>query len=233
MSENKSQRAPYKFLIFFVAAFISCYITQAVLLNRLISVGYGYITGGTFIYFTSPLILDVVAEVYGYKIARQLVWCGLFSFIFLSTSVYICFKMPYPSFWTPTIEAYNTALHSVVRTGLVSSVTVFIGQMINSYLIVKWKVLTRGKYFWLRSVSSSIIGDSVTVILSILGVFLGRVPHNIFTHNILQELIIMVAFSAIGAIPAAILAKIVARHEGLNRFDTFTNFNPFNITIHR
>ena len=229
---EKHQKSHYKYLIYFVSAFIACYVVQEVLLNRLISLGYGYITGGSFIYFISPLILDVVAEVYGYKIARQLIWCGLFSFIFLSMSVYFCFKMPYPEFWSSTIQSYDVALGSVVRTGLVSSVTVFIGQIINSYLMVKWKILTRGKYFWLRSLGSSVIGDTATVTLTTLGVFFGRVPHNLFnlfTHNILQELVVMVVFSAFGAIPASILARLAARGEGINRFSKQTDFNPFKL----
>jgi uncharacterized integral membrane protein (TIGR00697 family) len=197
------------------------------LLNRLISVGYGYITGGTFIYFTSPLIIDVVAEVYGFNTARKLIWCGLFSFVFLSASVYLCFKMPYPLFWKQTIQAYKTALGSIVRTSLVSAATVFVGQMINSYLIVKWKILTRGKYFWLRSLGSSIIGDSATVALTTIGGFTGRVPHNIFTHNIAQELIIMVVFSAIGALPASFLATVVSKSECIPQYEPRCGFNPF------
>ena len=39
----------------------------------------------------------------------------------------------------------------------------------NIYLLVKWKALLNGKYFWLRSMGSSIIGE---IIYSILAVFL-------------------------------------------------------------
>lgn len=172
------QRKSYKYLICFIAAFIAFYLTQEVLLNRLISIAGGYITGGTFIYFASPLIVDVVAEIYGYKVARQMIWCGLLALLFFAFSIFICFKMPYP-------------------------------------------------YFWMRSFGSSVIGDSITVILTTLGTFLGRVPMGVFVQNLVPELTIMIIFSLAGAIPAMFLVKILAKAEGVNRYDVFVNYNPF------
>jgi uncharacterized integral membrane protein (TIGR00697 family) len=227
MIDHKFARESNKYLMYFVAAFIACYLIECVLYNRLISIGNGYITGGTFIYYTSSLIVDVVAEVYGYQVAKGLVLCGLFSFFFLAGSIYFVFKMPYPTFWSSTILAYHTALDSTVRTCLVGAVAVFIGQKINSYLIVKWKVMTRGKYFWLRSLGSSVIGDSVTAVLASLGTFFGRVPGDFFIHIILPTLEIMVLFTAIGAVPASWLVKWVCKAEGIDRFSRKSLLNPF------
>ena len=223
--ENKFVES--RFIIYFASAFIASYIVQEILLNRLISVWHGYITGGTFIYFASPLIIDVVAEVYGFRIAKKLVWSGLFSFLFLAISIFVCFMMPYPKFWKSTIDAYQLALGSVVRTALVSSVTVFLGQLVNTYLITKWKVLLRGRFFWLRSSGSSIIGDAVTVTLTTVGVFSGRVPVGLFTHNILQELVIMVSFSILGAVPATLIVKLVKRYENFDQENSHISYNPF------
>ena len=226
---SSQQTKSYKYLIYFVTAFISCYLTQEILLTRLISVGWGYITGGTFVYFTSPLIIDVVAEVYGYKVARQILWCGLFATLFMALCIAILIRVPYPAFWSNVITAYNTALGSIPRVAIVSSITILIGQLINAYLISKWKILMRGRYFWLRSLSSSIIGDSVTVTLSIIGIFSGQFTVSMLTANIVPELIVMVLFTSIGAIPAAFLAKMVAKAEGLNNYDVGVNFNPFRL----
>ena len=230
MMDKNFQREPNRYLMYFVAAFIACYTVQIVLYNRLISIGHGYIPGGTFIYYTSPLILDIVSEIYGYQVAKRLIWCGLFSFLFLAGSIYFVFKMPYPIFWSSTILAYHTALDSTVWTSLVGAVVVFIGQKINSYLIVKWKIMTRGKYFWLRSLGSSVIGDSLTAGLASVVIFTGRVPGHLFSlisHSILPTLVIMVLFTAIGALPASILVILVSKAEGIDRFDTRSVLNPF------
>lgn len=219
-----------KYLMYFVTAFLTCYLTQEILLNRLISIGaHYYITGGTFVYFASPLIIDVVTEVYGYKIARQLLWCGLVAPLFMALCFAIFTHPAYPAFWSNMIGAYNTVLDPVVRVAIVSSITIFIGQLVNVFLISKWRVLTRGKYFWLRCLGASVIGDSVTVVSSILLIFSGRIPLGILMDNIIPELVIMVVFTALGAIPAVFLAKIVAKKEGLNNYDTKVDFNPFKL----
>lgn len=223
MDQNKRP----KYLVYFVVAFITCYLTQEVLLNRLTDIGIGYITGGTFIYFTSPLIMDVVAEVYGYKVAKNLLWCGLISLLFFAFCIGICLMTPYPIFWKKTAIAYAQALDSVVRTAVVSVITVFLGQLVNVYFISKWKVLTNGRYFWLRSVGSSILGDSVTVILTTLGTFWGRIPPGVFIHNIVPELVIMVLFSALGALPATYIAYALKKAEGFDVYDTNISYNPF------
>ncbi|PIR11586.1 MAG: hypothetical protein COV52_03165 [Gammaproteobacteria bacterium CG11_big_fil_rev_8_21_14_0_20_46_22] len=222
----------YKYLIFYVTAFVLCFLTQEVLLNRLIMLGGRYyVTGGTFIYFVSPLITDVVAEVYGYQIARQILWLGLFCILFLAVCTAIVIRLPYPPFWQADAHAYSMALNFLFRGTVVGIVAVIIGQFINIYLISKWKILLQGKYFWMRSTGSSIIGDAVTVTISIVFIFWGRVPFSEFSAFLIPELVIMVVFSAAGAVPALFLAKLTAKAEGLNNYDVGVNFNPFAFTI--
>ena len=85
-----TKHKPYKYLIYFTTAFMTFYLTQIVILNRLIRVGHFCITGGCIIYFLSPLLADVVAEVYGYNIAKKMLWCGLFGLLFMGIIVFIC-----------------------------------------------------------------------------------------------------------------------------------------------
>lgn len=100
------QKPYYKYLNIYVAVFISFYLTQAVLPNRLINIGGLYITGGTFIYFLSPLVLDVTAEVYGYKVARQMLWLGFAAIVFFSVVVGFGIIASSPPFLRCTAEAY-------------------------------------------------------------------------------------------------------------------------------
>lgn len=222
-----SLHKPYKYLTFFVAAFITCYLTQEVVLNRLISIGSGYITGGTFIYFISPLLVDVVAEVYGYRTARQMLWCGIFALIFLAMTTALILRAPYPVFWGRIANAYDIVLKPTLYASIVGSIVIFVGQLVNAFLISKWKILIRGKYFVMRSVVSTIIGDSITVILSILFIFAGRISKDMFVSILVPELIIMIIFSIFGSFPAWWLSRVVIKAEGFDNYDIEVNFNPF------
>ncbi len=220
-------RAHYKCIAYFVAAFITCYLTQEILLNRLISIFSGYITGGALIYFISPMIVDVVAEVYGYRVARQIVWCGLIAPLFLALCVFIVLHAPSPPFWRKTAMSYNYVLGSIPRVAIVSSITIFCGQMLNAHFISRWKILTQGRYFWLRSIGSSALGDGFTVISSTMVIFYGKLPVELIVKNILTNLTMMLIVSAVGAIPATFLARKVASIEGIDIYNTRVDFNPF------
>lgn len=226
-----SQTKSPKYFIYFVAAFLTCSLTQEVLLNRFISldIGSAYITGGAFICLTSLLIIDIVTEVYGYKLARQMVWCGFFAPLIMAVFITICLRMPYPTFWSKVIMAYQISLGSILRVAIVSAVALLVGQFINAYLISKWKILTKGKYFWLRSLGSSCIGDTVSVITAIILIFAGRAPFHMMIVNIVTNLATGFFFTAVGAIPAAGLAKVMSKIERLDNYDTGVNFNPFKL----
>lgn len=224
---NKINGAGYKHLIYFVAAFITFYLIQLILFNRLIAVGQFAITGGCVIYFISPLIIDVVAEVYGYSVAKKLLWCGLFSLLFSALSLYMCLRMPSPDFWLKENQAYNVALGSLPRAAIIACLMIFVGQLINAFLISKWKNLTRGRYFWLRSVGSSIIGDVTTLSLANFTIFIHRLSAEAMLVVIIPQVVVLIICSALGAIPASFLARFIAKSEGLNVYDARVNFNPF------
>lgn len=228
---TKLHTQQYKYLTMFIVAFVTCYLTSEVVINRLVSIGGGYITGGTFIYFISPMVTDVVTEVYGYRVARQMLWYGIFSWIFLGVGVALCLLAPYPVFWEENAKAFNIALGPLLHSSLVSSFAVLTGQLVNSYLLSKWKILLRGRFFWFRSVSSSIIGDGITVTLSILGIFAGRIPTDAYMLTLFPEFVIMIVFSSISAIPASYLANFVKKAEKLDTYDIGISFNPFKLAI--
>lgn len=229
---NRTYEKPYKYYTFLIAAFISCYLVSGFVLNRLISIdGNYYITGGTFIYFFSPIICDVVTEVYGYKIARQMLWSGIFAQFFMAICATLIMKAPYPTFWASNDADYAVVLGPLLRSSISGFFAIFIGQFTNAYLVSKWKILLKGKYFWLRSVASSFIGDSLTVTIAILGIFIGRMPTHDLSDTLIPELIIMILFSLLASIPASFLAKFLKRAENIDPYDSGINFNPFKLGL--
>lgn len=230
--KKKSESSQPKYFIFFVTAYITFSLTQEILLNRFVSIkiGSAYITGGALVCLSSLLIIDIVTEVYGYKLARKMAWCGFFAPIVMAGLITLCLHMPYPIFWKETIIAYQQALSSILKIALVSSPCLLAGQLINAYLISKWKILMRGKYFWLRSIGSSVIGDSISVILSLMLIYAGRAPFHLIWINAFTNISIGFIFTTIAATPSAYIAKLTTKVEGLSIYDTTIDFNPFKLT---
>ena len=64
----------------------------------------------------------------------------------------------------------------LLRVLFVSFVTTFISEFINIYIISKWKILLRGKYYWLRSLGSSGVGVFVYAFIASFISFVGILP---------------------------------------------------------
>lgn len=98
MSEA-NERKVYKFLILIVTLYVTAILAPIVLVHKLITIG-GFVTSPCIFLFPLSFIFgDIIAEVYGYKIARQVVWSGIASIFIFSASAQYLSKIPSPAFW--------------------------------------------------------------------------------------------------------------------------------------
>lgn len=101
-------------------------------------------------------------------------------FVFLSINLPAFTK--YPEY----AHAYNIILHLLLRASIANAIAIAIGSFFNIYLLSKWKMLIKGKYFWLRSLGSSAIGESFYTIFVVSLVNVGLVNFNDTASGILE-----------------------------------------------
>jgi uncharacterized integral membrane protein (TIGR00697 family) len=217
----------YKYLTLISSIVVTLYIVTAVVQNRLVSIHGFDICAAIFVYPFSYLLCDISAEVYGYKITRQILWCSLLSWIISGLFIAFTIRLPTPIFWSSYSQEFNVVMSPYLRTIMSGIVAVVAGQFINIYTISKFKILTRGRFFWMRSVSSCLTGDLITTVLSLSFIFLGRMPFHEITQLIVYELTISIVIQAIFAIPATLIVNFLKKSENADAFDYNVNFNPF------
>jgi uncharacterized integral membrane protein (TIGR00697 family) len=176
------------------------------------------------------VIGDVIAEVYGYKVARQMIWMAIIcQFIFaFSCAGMISFKTP--SGWAYQ-ESYDQVLGKLPRVAIASFLAIFVGAFINAYAISKWKILLRGKYFWLRSLGASAIGEFIFTIVAYSTEFIGVVPFSQLIHLMTISYVIKLVLNPVLVIPSLIAVRILKRLEGVDIYDVGINFNPFQMNL--
>lgn len=100
LTQNSGSIIGYKYLIFFSMLYMSIMICNAILTNRYVSLSQNiFVLGGT---LTSPLIFiigDIVAEIFGYKVARQMIPCGFACQALFSIICQLVVLAPYPAFF--------------------------------------------------------------------------------------------------------------------------------------
>ena len=217
----------YKALITLSMLYMSIMLCNAVLTNRYIGTDAFFILGGT---LTSPFVFildDIIAEIYGYKITRTVILTG---FCAQTLFVIICQMMlwaPSPHFFTEQ-HAYSQVLgSSLFRINFSGFIAYILANLANSYILSRWKILLKGRYFWLRSLGSSIFSEALYSFVAIIMMEFASIP----LKNILQlcaiSFLIKVLYSTVFAGPATLLVNYLKKSTGIDVYDFPKQFTPF------
>lgn len=226
----QSASCHYRYFNFLAIMYVTILLSTIPITYKIVTVGSATASAAVFympVFFT---LGDVIAEVYGYQLSRQLLWCALFAdFIF---AVLDTIAIHLPSISTPHMQsAFNMVLgHSL--HGVVGGMSaLLVGAFVNVYLITKWKLYTKGKYFWLRSLGATAVGEAIVYTIGNLVAFGGVVPLLEILKVIITMYIFQLIYSGIMVWPAAFLAHILKKKEYVDVYDYNTNFNPFKFHV--
>lgn len=219
--------AGYRYLIFFSMLYMSVMICNAILTNRYISLSKDiFVLGGT---LTSPLIFilgDIVAEIFGYKAAKQMIWSGFTCQVIFAIICGLVARAAYPVFFK-NYYAYSFVFDQLLYIVMSSFIAFIVSGLINIYIITKWKVFLQGRYFWLRSLGSSTIAEALYSAIAILMMEIGFIPLANIWKVILISYLIKVTYSIIFSWPGNLIVNYIKSTEKIDVYDFPSNYNPF------
>lgn len=223
---NEPRQSGY--LIFLAMMYMNVMLCSGVLTHRLIQLGPFYTMAGTLIAPLWFLLSDIIAEIYGYKVAKKIVWFGFICQTVFALFCSILIQIPSPNF-LDNQNSYLIVLGSILHT-CISAVTAYIiGGFINIYFISKWKLLLKGKYFWLRSLGATTISELIFTVLAVSLIQFGKLPLNKILAIIGVSYSLKVTYAIILAFPANLLVNLIKKSDGIDVFDKNINYNPFRI----
>lgn len=218
---------PYKYLTPLAMFYISIMICADLLVNKPIQMPFGHTTAATFIFPIWFVLNDIIAEVYGYKTCRTILWTGFFIQFIFNSLCYVAINLPSPTSWANQ-SAFDLLLGDLFRIALGTLAAYLIGGYINIYLITKWKAIMSGRHFWLRSIGSSTIGEAFYSGLNVWVILLGLMPLSEIWAIMFWSYLLKVVYTIILAYPAMILVQILKNKEDIDIYDLDEkNFNPF------
>ena len=203
---------PHKFLPFLCMLYITIMLVVAVLSEKIIIIA-GHITmaGTLFIPFWF-ILSDIITEIYGYKISRQIIWLTFLCHLIFSVACEIALLAPHPAFWQGQ-KNYEFVLGHLLRITLSAFIAYIASGMLNIYLIAKWKILVKGKYFWLRSFGASTIGELLYTVLAVIMIQFHILTFNQMFQIILTSYSIKVICSLLSAFPANFIVILLKHYE--------------------
>jgi uncharacterized integral membrane protein (TIGR00697 family) len=183
---------------------------------------------GILFFPVSYVIGDILTEVYGYAHARRCIWAGFAALLFMAFMAMVVVALPPAANWGGQ-EAYEQVFGQVPRIVLASIIAFWAGEFVNSYVMARMKIWTKGRYLWTRTIGSTVVGQGVDSALFYPIAFLGAAGWS-------TDLVLTVALTqwilktGWEVILTPVTYKVVAflkRREGVEVFDTDTDFSPF------
>jgi uncharacterized integral membrane protein (TIGR00697 family) len=212
-----------------VALFVTCLITANVTAVKLVNL-FGFILPAAILIFPlSYIIGDVLTEVYGYGQARRVIWLGFFCNFITVMAIWTGQVLPAASFWDGQ-EAYQRILGYAPRLLLASFLAYLAGEFANSFVLAKMKIATRGRWLWMRTIGSTLVGQGLDSLVFITLAFFGTIPVTALVLAIVTQWLAKCIYEAAVTPLTYVVVKFLKRKEGLDVYDRDTSFSPFSIS---
>lgn len=212
--------------------YLTAYLASFPVAYKLVQIGPIIETGAIFLFPFCYSLGDVIAEVYGYSISRQMVWMSIVCGLMFCVLVIAVVHMPSPFFWRQQKE-FADVLYPMYKIFFAMTAGSLFGSFVNLYLITKWKILINGKCFWLRSIGASSAGELVFSIIAGLITFAQVEPAEKVFFLIINGWIFKVIYSIAMSGPASVLVYILKKIEKISVVNQEVEFNPFKVGLEK
>ena len=191
-------------------------------------VGESPFGAGILFFPISYVIGDILTEVYGYARARRCIWVGTAALLFMAFMAWVVVQLPPAADWTGQ-AAYEQVFGQVPRIVFASILAFWAGEFVNSVVLAKMKVWTRGKYLWTRTIGSTVAGQGVDSLIFYPLAFWGAAgwTNELVVQVMLTQWALKVAWEALLTPVTYAVVGTLKRREGVDVYDEATDFTPF------
>jgi uncharacterized integral membrane protein (TIGR00697 family) len=208
--------------------FVVCLIVANFLETKIVRIGPVTATAGLMIFPVSYIINDCIAEVYGFKKARLIIWTGFAMNFFAVGMAQLAILLPAPGFWQGE-ESFNFVFGLTPRIVAGSLCAFLAGSFLNAYIMSKMKIMLQGGNFSLRAVVSTLVGETADSFIFFPVAFAGIIPNNALLIMIITQAILKSVYEIL-VLPLTVrVVAYVKKIEGIDTFDNNISFNPFKV----
>ena len=237
MAKDYSSRQ-FRYLDLIIALFVAVLITSNVASSAKI-VGLGFsvfgvylaFDGGTLLFPLAYVIGSILTEVYGFRVARRVIWTGFGVLALTALFFFILRALPGEETWEiyAGTAAYEAILGGISTGGIVlaSLCGYLVGKFFNSIVHSFVKVLMKGRLLWVRTIGSSVVGELLDSLIfvgiaSLTGVF----PWELFVSLVFTNYIIKLSIEVLLTPFVYLSVRALKKAEG-DVYDLGVRYNPF------
>ena len=222
---SRRPSTPSPLLLLVSALFVSALITSNIIAGKIADIGPLTAPAAIVIFPLAYLFGDVLTEVWGYATARVVIWSGFLANIIVVLFIAAAIAIPANAHY-PDQAAYERILGQTPRLVLASLVAYLCGEFLNSFVLARLKIATRGRFLWTRTIGSTLIGQGVDSAVFISLAFAGTQPWSLLLVIIRDVWIVKVLYEIAATPLTYAIVTVLKRWEHVDAYDRDTNFSP-------
>lgn len=139
------------------------------------------------------IVNDILSEIYGYKMAKNVIYLGFILNIIAVILYSIAIMLPSDS---PNAEAFSSILSTTPRLFIAGLISYLMGNIINSKIMVVLKEKYNDNLF-VRCIASTVVGEAIDSIIFITVSFYGVFPGELIITMICCQVVFKVLYEII------------------------------------
>jgi uncharacterized integral membrane protein (TIGR00697 family) len=225
---NTPERRTYRYIDVVTASFVGTLIVSNIASTKVLEMGPFTFDGGTILFPLAYIFGDILTEVYGYRSSRRVIWTG-FIWLLLAASMFTIVDALPPAEGWDLQDSFHAILGQTPRIVIASLVAYVAGEFLNSFVLAKLKILTKGRWLWARTISSTLVGQAVDTGVFLTIAFLGVLPTDLLWSVFLSNYVFKCGVEAFFTPITYWVVNFLKRAEGEDYYDYHTDFNPFKV----
>ncbi|ASM67313.1 queuosine precursor transporter [Bacteroides caccae] len=205
-----------------------CLIAANLLETKVIQIGSLTVTAGLLVFPISYIINDCIAEVWGFKKARLIIWSGFAMNFFVVALGLIAVAIPAAPFWEGE-EHFDFVFGMAPRIVAASLMAFLVGSFLNAYVMSKMKVASRGRHFSARAILSTLVGETADSLIFFPVAFGGIIAWRELLIMMCIQIILKSMYEVI-ILPVTIrVVKAIKKIDGSDVYDTDISYNVLKV----
>ena len=205
-----------------------CLVAANLLETKVVQLGPISITAGLLVFPISYIINDCIAEVWGFRKARLIIWMGFLMNFMVVALGQIAVALPAAPFWEGE-ESFNFVFGMAPRIAVASLLAFLVGSFINAYVMSRMKIASHGKNFSARAILSTVFGESADSLIFFPLAFGGLMPISELGKMMLVQVVLKTMYEII-ILPITIrVVKYIKHVDDCDVYDEHISYNVLKI----
>ena len=205
-----------------------CLIAANLLETKVIQIGSLTVTAGLLVFPISYIINDCIAEVWGFKKARLIIWSGFAMNFFVVGLGLIAVAIPAAPFWEGE-EHFDFVFGMAPRIVAASLMAFLVGSFLNAYVMSKMKIASQGWNFSARAILSTLVGETADSLIFFPVAFGGIIAWKELLIMMGLQIVLKSMYEVI-ILPVTIrVVKVIKKIDGSDVYDTDISYNVLKV----